>query len=394
MAPVPRRTVTRLPSRILYATSAPPKAGSPGEIAYESVRAAYQAGILGRVIAYWGWKHETPRWPLKSLRWHPVQLLSCLGDARFQGAKSKCLDATAARFLARRKYDLFHGWSGECVKSLRAARRLGIPTVLEIPTWHRGNARALDEENPQQQARGFKRWLDSLRAGREQALEEYDLADLILVLSERAAQSFLAAGIEREKLFLFSRGVDTERFTPLKQPPVFRALFAGPLLVRKGVHHLLEAWHQLNLDNAELVLAGPVADEIKPYLSAYGSGNIKLAGDVETTAQLYQQCSVHIFPSVCEGSARVTYEAASCGLPQITTREAGDAVIDGLNGLIVPCENVDALAAAIAKLHGDARLRAQMGEAARKRVVENFTWDRFRERLLDAYRAALARSAR
>ena len=35
---------------------------------------------------------------------------------------------------------------------------------------------------------------------------------------------------------------------------------------------------------------------------------------------------MHVFPSECEGSAKCTYEAAACGLPQITTRESGDVV--------------------------------------------------------------------
>ena len=102
-----------------------------------------------------------------------------------------------------------------------------------------------------------------------------------------------------------------------------------------------------------------------------------------------RQSTVHVFPSQCEGSAKVTYEAAACGLPQITTREAGDVVEDGVQGIIVPPADVDALAAAIQQLYDHPEIVERMSLAARERVVENFTWDHFRARLLDAYELAM-----
>ena len=100
----------------------------------------------------------------------------------------------------------------------------------------------------------------------------------------------------------------------------------------------------------------------------------------------------HVFPSQCEGSAKVTYEAAACGLPQVTTREAGDVVEDGVQGIIVPPADVDALGAAIQQLYDHPEIVERMSLAARERVVENFTWDHFRARLLDAYELAMQRS--
>ena len=104
------------------------------------------------------------------------------------------------------------------------------------------------------------------------------------------------------------------------------------------------------------------------------------------------QATIHVFPSQCEGSAKVTYEAAACGLPQITTREAGDVVEDGVQGIIVPPADVDALAAAIQQLYDHPEIVERMSLAARERVVENFTWDHFRARLLDAYELAMQRA--
>jgi len=106
---------------------------------------------------------------------------------------------------------------------------------------------------------------------------------------------------------------------------------------------------------------------------------------------VYRAGSVHVFPSSLEGSAKTTYEAAACGLAQITTREAGDVVVDGLNGLIVPPNDVGALARAIRQLYDRPDLVRSYGAAGRSRVVQQFTWDHFRERVFGAYRLALSR---
>ncbi len=140
----------------------------------------------------------------------------------------------------------------------------------------------------------------------------------------------------KEKLFYLPRGVDVQRFKPGKPPPIFRAIFSGALIERKGIHHLLEAWHRLNLKDAELWLLGSIHEEAKPHLKKFWRGNIRtigFAGDVET---YLSQATIHIFPSQLEGSAKVTYEAAACGLPQVVTRESGDVVRDGIEGIIVP----------------------------------------------------------
>ena len=185
------------------------------------------------------------------------------------------------------------------------------------------------------------------------------------------------------------RGVDVERFRPAPAPPEkFRAIFVGSLSRRKGVHHLLDVWRRLNLKDAELVLVGAPTKEIAPLLTD-AAANVIVRGFVEDVAAELRQAAVHIFPSECEGSAKATYEASACGLPQITTRESGDVVVDGETGILIPPNDPDALAAAILRLHGDRPLGAQLGANGRRRVVENFTWDHFRQRLLRAYDMAL-----
>jgi len=386
-----------LPKKVLYATSA--RIGGYGLDlqTVEGLRGPYRAGILGRAIAYANRQTEIPSRLIRSLRWHPVRLLSFLESQNYYGAKKQYLDLVASRDLSSGGYDLFHGWSGECVRTLRQAKSLGIPSLMEIPTWHRHKGKIKNpaksrREREEEAAPLPGKLLNALRISRQQTLEEYNLATLLAVYSECAAKTFTDVGFPSEKLFYLPLATDTERFTPGTQPPIFRAIFTGALIERKGVHTLLEAWHRLNLKDAELLLVGTVHEEIKPHLERYATDSVKVVGFAARPEDHLRKSSLHVFPSTCEGSAKTTYDAAACGLAQISTRESGDVVVNGETGIVIPAGDVDALADAIRYFHQNPDLLTTMGAAARRRMVENFTWDHFRLRLLEAYRVARERA--
>ncbi len=386
-----------LPRHLLYSIFARIGGSGLDTDAFETLRASYRGGFLGKAIAYDNRQQEIPASLIHSLRWHPVRLISFLDRPYYYGAKKKYLDWIASRHLATGHYDLFHSWSGDCLRSLQVAKQRRIPSIVEIPTWHRdgGKAKVGRPEiagSTSSSTSRFQRWKAKLLLERRRFVEEYSLADLLLVLSATAADTFRARGFPEEKLFYLPRGVDVERFKPGQRPTKFRALFAGALIRRKGIQHLLEAWHRLNLPDAELWLVGSVHEEAKPYLKQFWRDNIRIVGFVRDPENYLNQGTVHVFPSQWEGSAKVTYEAAACALPQITTREAGDVVRDGVEGIILKPGDVDAIAAALEHLYRHPEIVERMGSAARRRVVENFTWDHFRTRLLDAYEIAMRKA--
>jgi glycosyltransferase involved in cell wall biosynthesis len=398
--PQPSASPRMLPKSLLYSIFA--RIGGPGldTDSFEALRASYRGEFLGKAIAYDNRQYEIPSRFIQSLRWHPVRLISFLDRPYYYGAKKKYLDWIASRHLDSGRYDFFHSWSGDCLETLRVAKKKKIPSLIEIPTWHRGSqppspkgsgAPGKSEISGQRsEVRSTSRlWKSRFLLERERFLEEYELATLVVVLSEKAAESFRIAGFADEKLFYLPRGVDIERFKPGTRPPIFRAIFSGALIERKGIHHLLEAWHRLNLRDAELWLLGSVHDEAKPHLKKFGRENVRIFGFKRDLENYLNQGSVYVFPSRLEGSAKTIYEAAACGLPMITTREAGDVVRDGVEGMIVQPGDVDAIAAAIEHLYRHPEIVASMSAAARQRVVENFTWDHYRTRLLGAYERAI-----
>jgi hypothetical protein len=169
-----------LPKSVLYSISARLGGSGLDTDAYETVRGLHEAGILGRAIVYANRQRLVPASRVQSLRWHPVRLLSLMDRAHYYGAKKHYLDAMARAELRSGRYDLFHAWSGECVRTLREAKRLGIPSIIEIPTWHRNKGRAKPAVTKSERERLAAPWpqsmLNSLLVTRQQAIEEYDLA--------------------------------------------------------------------------------------------------------------------------------------------------------------------------------------------------------------------------
>jgi glycosyltransferase involved in cell wall biosynthesis len=393
----------QFPISLLYAINA--RIGGHGLDlnAHQELKLSADNNFLGMALAYGNRQTDVPSRLITSLAFHPVRLLSFLSPPFYYDAKKKYIDSVASKQLGTGDYDLFHGWAGNSLRALRTANRMGIPSVLEIPTWHRdkGRVKPADKVIPSQHEKNAK-FPDSLFKGvlvtRQQSLEEYDLADLLLVKSECAAKTFLAAGFPEEKLFNLGGAADVKRFKPkdMSDLPVafsaerpFRAVFCGALIKRKGVHRLLEVWSELALPHAELTLIGSVHSEMKPYIEKYANSTVKVPGFSKDVPEILRNSDAHLFPSECEGSAKTVLEACAAGLAQVATAESGDAVQDDLNGIIVPCDDSQALAAGIRRLYDSPELIRRYGQAARVRAVNELSWDHLRERLADAYSQVL-----
>ncbi len=385
-----------LPQRLLYTTSAGIGGTGLDSTSLEGALASCWAGILQRATGFGVGTQAIPCDLIRSLNWHPVRMLSWLESEEYYAAKKRYVDAVSALDLRLGNYDAFHGWSGDCFHTLVEARVKGVPTVMDIPTWHRNKGAAKNGETRSEREarlanRGWRDWRKNLLIDRPRMLAEYDLADVILVPSRKAAETFLSAGIPESRLHYVARGVDPARYAPGEPPAgVFRLIFVGALIKRKGVHHLLAAWRKLALKNAELLLVGTLHDEMKPFMAELATANVRHLGFSPRVQDELRRSSAFVFPSECEGFAKVTLEAAACGLPIITTEESGDAVAHGENGHLIPPNDVDALAAAIEHFYHHQDELQEMGRRGRERVLRCLTWDHYRKRVLQGYARAKA----
>ena len=185
--------------------------------------------------------------------------------------------------------------------------------------------------------------------------------------------------------------VDTDRFAPRPPAPrhgAFRLLFAGNWNRRKGADVLPPLMRTL----------GP-AFELTFTTGRRGAApaaalpdNMRWAGRVEGEAgmiELYRACDAVVVPSRLEGFGYAALEAMACGKPVVAFDSSSlpEVVRRDLSGILVPPDDVAALAGACRRLAADSRLARSMGEAGRERAVAEFSG----ARALAGYRAVYER---
>lgn len=382
--------------RVVYSIPTRVGAGGLGVHCFEAVKGIYARGYLEKVVSYGNRQNEIPARYIRPMRIYATKIFSNLPARYYYPVKMKSLDRLTVRVL-RKGADLFHGWSGSSLRSLRYCRERGIVSFMENPAPHfRYGEEIIGAEYDSLGIRWkkdpeiFKRFFGF---GPDYLQEEYDTAKYILLESEFTRETFLSQGLPGEKLLVIPPGVDTVRFRPPESPRPkrpFRVVFVGALGVRKGVRYLLDAWSALALRDAELLLVGTVQDDVRPFLERQrGRDGIFVMGFVRDPVRLYQEGSVFVFPSLSEGSAKVTHEAMACGLPVIVTPNAGSVARDREDGFLIPPRDLEALKEKLLTLYQDQEMRERMGQNARRRI-EAFTWEAHRKRLLAIYEAVYA----
>ena len=116
----------------------------------------------------------------------------------------------------------------------------------------------------------------------------------------------------------------------------------------------------------------------------------------EMVAMYLAAADVFLFPTErAESFGFVLAEAMASGLPVVASETGALREVigrPGVNGLLVPPGNVDALANVMRMLLANEALRRRLGEAARRRVLAEYTVERMVEQTLEVYRFAIGRS--
>jgi len=171
--------------------------------------------------------------------------------------------------------------------------------------------------------------------------------------------------------------------------------FAGRLVGWKGINVAIQAAKICAANKLDISLVvigdGPEKNEIKRQITInHLQSTVYLYGKAahDELPSLYSQIDVGIFPSIGDEAFGITIaEAMSCGKPVIASHIGGIPEVvgnEGSSGLLVAPNNAEALAAAMQLLYCNPRKRIEMGANARNRILQNFTWDKSAERLLNA----------
>lgn len=159
----------------------------------------------------------------------------------------------------------------------------------------------------------------------------------------------------------------------------------------KGIAHVLEALPELRRQFPDLqyVIVGDGDDRpgLEQRARQLDLGNsVVFTGHVaqEEMVRRYAACDVFVLPSNQEGFGIVFLEAMAHSKPVVAARAGGapEVVVEGETGLLVEHGNRAALVAALRSLLADRERRRQLGEAGRRRLEANFTFEHFRRRLV------------
>jgi glycosyltransferase involved in cell wall biosynthesis len=239
-----------------------------------------------------------------------------------------------------------------------------------------------------------------LTAALRKLLRRRRSAVLVQNVDDRAMIERLGVDADRIELIPGS-GVDVDEMAPAPEPAgAVTVAFVGRLVESKGIRTLVAAHALLGERGRDirLVIAGlpdpanPASippDEIEAWTRR---PNVTHLGFVEDIAALWASAHIAALPSHREGLPLSLLEAAACGRPLIATDVPGCRVIarPGVNALLVPLDDAEALAGAIDRLAHDPELRKSFGQASRELAEREFSSRRIGSDVVSLYRRLLA----
>jgi glycosyltransferase involved in cell wall biosynthesis len=327
------------------------------------------------------------------LRWEPLPM-----DRRsLNPLREAALLWYLVRLFRRERPSLVHGFTIKCaVYGALAARLAGVPARVSAVA-----------------GMGYVFISSDLKA---RVLRPLVRALLRVALGGRSARLILqnpddvalferAGLVEHDQIrLILGSGVDCSRFaareTVRDARAPLRVLLPARLLWDKGVAEFVAAARQLRAQGRciEFLLAGdpdpgnPAAVPDIDISSWVQEGLLHWLGHVEDMPALFAGVDIVVLPSYREGLPKGLIEAAACALPLVTTDVPGcrEVVRDGVDGLLVPVRDAEALAHALARLQDDPQLAARLGQAARHKALTEFDERIVIRRTLAVYTELLA----
>jgi len=302
----------------------------------------------------------------------------------------------------RERFDLIHGhWAvpGGAIAGL-VARLASLPLMISL----HGSDVYVAEQNPL--------YASVARCGFRRATH-------VMACSEDLRARAVKIGLEGEKSSVIPYGVDVGHYATgrgsrmrarLGVPADALVIGAlGRLVNKKGFRYLLAAMPAVldSTPDAYCVIGGDgdLRDDLIAQASRLGvSSHVLLPGHVDwrDTPDYYAMCDVVAVPSVIDadgnvdGLPNVLLEAMASGCAVIASQVGGmpDVIVNGVNGLLVPPGDGEALRSTLLRLLGDPSFRRKLGAMARERVTRGYQWSVVADRTASVYECAVKESAR
>lgn len=281
------------------------------------------------------------------------------------------------KLLAQIQPELVHAWGTEDVCGF-AGVRSGYPSILSLQGIHTNLIR---------------HGLHHPRVYFQALLEAYCLARADWVTVESAW------GEKKIRPFRWGRPIEIVEYgvhprffraqrNPVNQPPTF--LFIGTVCPQKGIQDCVAAFRDPRLANARLEVYGSGHPRYLHRLKAISPPNVVWKGrqEPETIVAALEAAWGLLLPTRADTSPNVVKEARVVGLPIITSCQGGQTeyIVDGQDGLIVPCGKTSQLVEAVLSLSRNSKQVEQMGQLGASRYRERLTSMRTASSFLALYR--------
>lgn len=287
-----------------------------------------------------------------------------------------------ARHIASLAPDVLHAHSGAWLKAAMAGRQANRPRII-LSAHGFVTGEALHETLLHRAAAA--------------------IADRIVAVSEPVREHHIAQGMAASKIDVVINGIDTMAFVPKPPTGELRSrLRLGAQTTLIGCVARFEPIknHALLLDALALARSGG-AD---CTLVLFGDGSLRAALQAQATAlglgasvrfwgfepdmqRYYTELDLFTLTSTAEGTSISILEAMASGVCCLATAVGGNVgLLEGGAGLLVPSEDRQTLAAALAALSADPARRAELARVARDRVVAHYSEDA----MIDEYEAIYA----
>ncbi|NQY15177.1 MAG: glycosyltransferase family 4 protein [Henriciella sp.] len=192
---------------------------------------------------------------------------------------------------------------------------------------------------------------------------ETKIADIILVNSEWSREGLVAEGVDANKIQVLPLALELEQRQHVNNTPAvytherpLRALFLGQVNLRKGIDALMEAVLSLPDAPIQLDVVGPVQVSIPEAISR--DSRIVLLGSVPrgNVQAYYDNADIFLFPTRSDGFGLTQLESLAAGVPIIASKNCGNVVQDGENGLLIEQVSADSIASVLTRLINEREL--------------------------------------
>ena len=219
-----------------------------------------------------------------------------------------------------------------------------------------------------------------------------------VALTQDMKQDLVANGVPASKIVIIPNGIDLPQHLSPRSAScqtgsvLYIANFTQPV-ANKAYDVLFAAWCNVSKARnwATLIVAGAGnTGEWKDLLWEHGvAQSVQFLGYVENIDSLYSVASMIVLPSRREGISNALLEAQAHGVPAVVSDIPGNCavVIDGVTGLVVPVDDVNALTQAIIALLDDTERRMEMGRQAISRIESEFSIQIVVDRYLNLYKS-------